>query len=71
MRLFHKPKVLKISDLMLKFNTFSFIKNEFSNNLLEKINELFGENSSDGLKLFINKNTTLKDEEFKIDTTPE
>ena len=71
MRLFYKPKVLKFSDLMLKFNTFSFIKNEFSNNLLEKINELFGENSSDGLKLFINKNTTLKDEEFKIDTSPE
>lgn len=71
MRLFYKPKVLKISDVLLKFNTFSFTQNEFSDSLLSKINELFNDYSDEGLKLFINKNTALKDEEFRIDTTPE
>lgn len=71
MRLFYKPKVLKISDIKLKFNTFSFVKNEFSENLFDKVKELFKTDYDVGLKLFIKENCDLKNEEFKIETTPD
>ena len=71
MRLFFKPKVLEINELKLKFSTFSFFQNEFSNNLRNKILELFKFDNGDGLKLIIKKNSMLKKEEFRINAIPD
>lgn len=71
MKLFYKPKVLKISDVKLKFNAFYFCKNEFSNDLDYKINELFSFENDVGLRLNIKKCEELEDEKFKIECTPE
>ena len=71
MRFFYKPKVLKISNLKLKFNAFSFVKNEFSDNLFERIKELFLIDSDVGLQLYVKKISNLRNDEFKIETTPD
>ena len=67
--LFFKPKVLNINDLKLKFNTFSYVKSDFSDNLQNKVFEILNVDYDAGLILNIKKSSSLRKEEFRIDST--